>query len=417
MYVSLRNSPVAAVLSSRGVSRTVVTLGFVSLLTDISSEMVAAVLPLFVVVQLGLSPLTYGFVEGVYQAGSVFARLLGGYLADVRMPKTIAAIGYGVSAICKALLMVATALPVIMAIVALDRAGKGLRTAPRDAMIADATPEPILGRAFGFHRALDTFGALLGPIVAWLLLMMALNDFMLVFFVSFCFALLGIILLVFLKSEHAEAADKTAEVQVKQTVVTLAAVAQIFRASSIRWLLIITALLSLATIADGLLYLSLASQGAIQTIHFPLLFVATNFVYLLTAIPVGNLADRIGRPIVFALGYIFLLMAYLGVGMVGETAGLVICVVGLGLYYTATDGVLSALTAPLLPHHLRSTGLSIVQATQAIGRAVGAILFGIAWSYLGLATAMWLFVGLLVIAVITAWLLLGRVRASEVSAT
>ncbi len=417
MYVSLRNSPVAAVLSSRGVSRTVVTLGFVSLLTDISSEMVAAVLPLFVVVQLGLSPLTYGFVEGVYQAGSVFARLLGGYLADVRMPKTIAAIGYGVSAICKALLMVATALPVIMAIVALDRAGKGLRTAPRDAMIADATPEPILGRAFGFHRALDTFGALLGPIVAWLLLMMALNDFMLVFFVSFCFALLGIILLVFLKPEHAEAADKTAEVQVKQTVVTLAAVAQIFRASSIRWLLIITALLSLATIADGLLYLSLASQGAIQTIHFPLLFVATNFVYLLTAIPVGNLADRIGRPIVFALGYIFLLMAYLGVGMVGETAGLVICVVGLGLYYTATDGVLSALTAPLLPHHLRSTGLSIVQATQAIGRAVGAILFGIAWSYLGLATAMWLFVGLLVIAVITAWLLLGRVRASEVSAT
>ena len=112
MYVSLRDSPVAAILSSRGVSRTVVTLGFVSLLTDISSEMVAAVLPLFIVIQLGLSPLTYGFVEGVYQAGSVLARLLGGYLADVRMPKTIAAIGYGLSAICKVFLMIATALPV-----------------------------------------------------------------------------------------------------------------------------------------------------------------------------------------------------------------------------------------------------------------------------------------------------------------
>lgn len=417
MYVSLRNNPVAAVLSSRGVSRTVVTLGFVSLLTDISSEMVAAVLPLFVVVQLGLSPLTYGFVEGVYQAGSVFARLLGGYLADVRMPKTIAAIGYGLSAICKVFLMIATALPVIMAIVALDRAGKGLRTAPRDAMIADATPEPILGRAFGVHRALDTFGALLGPIVAWLLLMMALNDFVLVFFVSFCFALLGIILLVFLKPEHLEGADKSADIQVKRPPITLAAVAAIFRASSIRWLLVITALLSLATIADGFLYLSLASQGAIQTIHFPLLFVATNFVYLLTAIPVGNLADRIGRPTVFALGYIFLLVAYLGVGMVGETAGLAICVVGLGLYYTATDGVLSALTAPLLPQHLRSTGLSIVQATQAIGRAIGAILFGVAWSYLGLAAAMWLFVTLLTLAVAAAWLLLGRVRASEAGAT
>ena len=378
--------------------------------------MVAAVLPLFIVVQLGLSPLTYGFVEGVYQAGSVFARLLGGYLADVRMPKTIAAIGYALSAICKVLLMIATALPVIMAIVALDRAGKGLRTAPRDAMIADATPEPILGRAFGLHRALDTFGALLGPIVAWLLLMMALNDFVLVFFVSFCFALLGIILLVFLKPEHAKGADKSADLQVKPPPITLAAFSTVVGASSIRWLLVITVLLSLATIADGFLYLSLASQGVIQSIHFPLLFVATNFVYLLTAIPVGNLADRLGRPTVFALGHIFLLVAYLGVGMVGELAGLVICVVGLGLYYTATDGVLSALTTPLLPQHLRATGLSIVQATQAIGRAVGAILFGVAWSYLGLATAMWMFVAFLTIAVVAAWLLLGRVRASEGSA-
>jgi MFS family permease len=401
-------------LSTKGVSRTVITLGWVSLLTDVSSEMVAAILPLFIVVQLGLTPLTYGIVESVYQAGSVLARLAGGYLGDRRRPKIIAAAGYGASAVCKVLLMFVTSLAGIMGVVALDRAGKGLRTAPRDAMIADATKPETMGRAFGVHRALDTFGALLGPIVAWLLLLIAMDDFTLVFFVSFCFALMGVVLILFLKPERVKDETKAdSEQSIATTKVDFRAIRSFLRDPRMTAVLTITALLSITTIADGFLYLSLALQGAVQTQHFPLLFVATSLVYLLTAVPAGNLADRIGRARVFAVGYAFLLCAYFGAGIIGGMAGVVICVVALGLFYAATDGVLSALTAPILPSHVRSTGLSIVQATQAIGRAAGAIAFGVLWSTFGLTAAVWIYMLALVAAIAVVALLAGRLQIGD----
>jgi MFS family permease len=394
-------------LSTKGVSPTVITLGWVSLLTDISSEMVAAVLPLFVVLQLGLSPLTYGFVEGIYQAGSVFARILGGYLGDLRKPKIVAAAGYASSAACKILLMIVTSLTGIMAVIALDRAGKGLRTAPRDAMIADATPGHLMGRAFGVHRALDTVGALLGPIVAWLLLMIVADDFKLVFFVSFCFAVLGVLLIGGLKPEHADGRPG-ATGEAAAAPIRFAEIGAAVGTVSMRGLILMTALLSVSTIADGFLYLSLSMQGAVQTVQFPLLFVGTSFVYILMAVPVGNLADRIGRPLVFIAGYVFLLVAYLGAGPIGGLPGTVICVVALGLYYSATDGVLSAFAAPLLPDRLRSTGLSVVQAVQATGKAVGAVIFGLVWSYYGLQAAIGLFVTMLLLAMAAGAVLTSR---------
>jgi len=409
MYVSVRNSPVAAILSFRGVAPTVVGLGFVSLLTDISSEMLSAVLPLFVVVHLGLSPFTYGVVEGVHQIGSVLARLLGGYFGDTRRPKLIAAWGYGLSVLCKLLLMAVTTLSAIMAIVALDRAGKGLRTAPRDAMIANATPDGLMGRAFGVHRAFDTLGAMLGPIVAWLLLMLVADDFQLVFFVSFCFGLMGLIMLLFLRPEHAHSGEKPVSEALKQPEVRLADFLALMKSKSIRRLIGITVLLALATISDGFLYLSLTRKGVIPTVQVPLLFVAVSSVYLITAIPMGNLADRIGRRKVFIGGYIFLLIAYLGVEVLSNTTGLAVCLIALGLYYAATDGVLSALAAPMLDLRVRSTGLAFVQAAQATGRALSALLFGVVWSFYGLEPAMWLFIVLLTTATVCSLIFLRRV--------
>ena len=157
------------------VSRTVVLLGICSLLTDISSEMVAAVLPLYLVTQLGFTPLQFGIVDGLYQGAAAFVRLAGGYIGDRRRRhKGVAAIGYGLSAVCKlALAAVGSAFGAIAAIVLVDRAGKGLRTAPRDAMISLSSRREDLGTAFGVHRALDTTGALLGPLVAFGLLALA----------------------------------------------------------------------------------------------------------------------------------------------------------------------------------------------------------------------------------------------------
>jgi MFS family permease len=397
-------------LSFSGVSRTVVTLGMVSLITDISSEMVAAVLPLFVVVQLGMSPVNYGIVEGIYQVGSVITRIAGGYLGDVRSPKLVAMSGYALSAVCKLFLVFATNLLGLTAIVAVDRAGKGLRTAPRDAMIVTATPPELMGRAFGVHRSMDTFGALIGPLIAWGLLMLAVDDFTLVFLVSFCIALSAVAVIGFLDPERNNAAQSAKE----QPKFDLASIKGALNAPAYRRLVIACAMLSLVTIADGFLYLILSRNDAIPTSLFPLLFVGTNVSYLLFALPLGNFADRIGKARVFMMGYGFLLIAYAGAATVPGLAGVAVCLACLGLYYASTDGVLSALAAPLLPEHLRSTGLSVVQSTAAVGKAVSAVVFGFAWGVIDLKPTLWIFfVAMALAAIVSAYLLAGGTVKNE----
>ncbi|KIF67246.1 MFS transporter, partial [Streptomyces sp. AcH 505] len=172
-------------------------LGSVSLITDVSSEMVTAVLPLYLVTGLGLSPLGFGLLDGVYNGFSALVRLVGGHLADRGgRHKSVAALGYGLSAICKPLLLLVSSLPLIGAVLAADRTGKGLRTAPRDAMISLASAPESRGRAFGVHRAMDTAGALLGPLVAFVILRATVDGYDAVFTVSFCVAAVGVVVLV-----------------------------------------------------------------------------------------------------------------------------------------------------------------------------------------------------------------------------
>src|SRR5919197_383228 len=190
------------------VSRTVVLLGLVSLFTDISAEMVATVLPLYLVFNLGLSPLQFGAVDGVYQGAAALVRVAGGFVGDRwRRYKEVAAVGYGVSAVCKlAFLPVGAAWTALTWIVFIDRTGKGIRTAPRDALISLSTPRERLGTAFGVHRALDTAGAMLGPFVAFGLLAIAPLAFDAVFAVSFCFAIVGLLVIaLFVRNEPAPA--------------------------------------------------------------------------------------------------------------------------------------------------------------------------------------------------------------------
>src|SRR6478735_8504286 len=175
------------------VGGTVLLLGICSLLTDISSEMVSAILPLYLVHTLGFSPLQYGLVDGLYQGASAIVRLASGFLGDrLGKHKVIATFGYGLSAVCKlALAMVGSALGALSAIILLDRTGKGIRTAPRDAMISLTAPEKELGLAFGVHRAMDTAGAMLGPVIAFALLAVAPGAFSSLFLISFFIGLLG----------------------------------------------------------------------------------------------------------------------------------------------------------------------------------------------------------------------------------
>lgn len=204
MYLTDRSAPAHAGTDQerrrgpgRKVAPVVLVLGTVSLITDISSEMVTAVLPLYLVTTLGFSPLGFGTLDGVYNGVSALVQLTGGHLADrIRNHKLLAGLGYGLSALCKPLLLLASSIGTLGAVLALDRTGKGLRTAPRDAMISLSTPTGKQGRAFGVHRAMDTTGAMLGPLAAFLILRTAVDGYDAVFGVSACVAVLGVLVLV-----------------------------------------------------------------------------------------------------------------------------------------------------------------------------------------------------------------------------
>jgi MFS family permease len=408
MYVSVRNAPVklANLLSLKGVSTTVVTLGWVSLITDVSSEMVSAVLPLFVMLELGLSPAAYGAIDGIYQAGTVIARLAGGYFGDTRQPKWAAMAGYATSALCKLLLTVAGSFGSLFAIISLDRCGKGLRTAPRDAMIAAASSSDELGRAFGVHRMMDTLGAFLGPLCAWALLLIATDDFTLVFLVSFCIAIAAVMLISFLQPEKAgETMAAKAEVKVRPSAAELRAALTDRRFLGLG---IACAALSLSTVSDGFLYLIILKADSASAARFPLLFVGTNLAYLVFAIPVGNIADQIGRRRVYLLGHVSLLVAYLASALLSGLPAVTSCLLFLGLYYAATDGMLPAVATPLLPVRVRATGLSVLQSLTAIGRAVTAVLFGVAWGFVGQSGALFVFSAALLASLAIASMLLWR---------
>ena len=406
MYVSVREwrsaraDPSAS--AGRAVSGTVVLLGLTSLFTDISSEMVAAVLPLFATTVLALSPLAYGIIDGLYQGISTLVRVGGGMAADLTgRPKAVAAAGYGISAGCKLALLPVGSGAALGAIVAVDRTGKGIRTAPRDALIASSSHPAMLGRAFGVHRALDTTGALAGPILAFALLAAIPNGFDTVFLVSFAAAMVGLaILLLLVPDLRAPAVAERPSVR---------AVARLAATPEVRRLLMVAAVLSVLTIGDGFLYLALQRREDFAAKYFPLLFAGTALTYLLLAIPFGRLADRYGRVAVFLFGHLGLLGAYLmAAGITTGAVSVVGCLVLLGAFYAATDGVLAAAAAALVPEHLRASGIALAQTTVAAGRMVAGVLFGAVWYWYGRDAALLGFAVALAVAIPAAALTLGR---------
>ncbi|MGY5138644.1 MFS transporter, partial [Streptomyces nigrescens] len=307
------------------VPSTVLVLGTVSLITDISSEMVTAVLPLYLVAELGLSPLGFGVLDGVYNGVSALVRLVGGRLSDRgggRGHKAVAAVGYGLSALCKPLLLMVHTLPLIGAVLAVDRTGKGLRTAPRDAMISLAAEPAARGRAFGVHRAMDTAGALCGPLVAFVLLRAAAEGYDAVFTVSFCVAVLGVVvLLLFVPGRALPAAEDTAG---RAPAGPRTPVRALLRRPQVRRLTACAVLLGLTTVSDSFLYLALQRRLDLPAGWFPLLPLGTAAAYLSLAVPMGALADRIGRRRLFLAGHLVLLGAYgLLLAPFGGGAGLV----------------------------------------------------------------------------------------------
>lgn len=357
------------------VPATVLALGTVSLVTDISAEMITATMGLYLTAGLGLGYLALGALDGLYTGATALLRLGGGYAADrLGRPKQVAALGYGLSAVCKlGFPAVGASVAGLSAVVTADRAGKGIRTAPRDAMITHATPPGALGRAFGVHRAMDTCGALLGPLVAFFILWAIPGGYDVVFFASFCIAMVGVVVLVLFvpnPSTGPSTGPLRARVSLRRAVSSL-------NAPAIRRATLAAGLLGLMTAGDLFFFVAVQQQLGLPSQILPLLPLGTALVFMLAAIPVGLLADRIGRWPMFVGGHVVLVAAYLVVA--GSLDGWVFAAVALGLhgvFYAATDGVLMAYVGPAIPAEVRATGLAVVQTVQALARAGGAVLLG-----------------------------------------
>ncbi|WP_030314966.1 MFS transporter [Streptomyces sp. NRRL B-3229] len=435
------------------VPSTVLALGAVSLITDVSSEMVTAVLPLYVVAGLGLSPLGFGLLDGINNGVGALVRLAGGHLADRggRRHKLVAGLGYGLSALCKPLLPLAHTLPVLGAVLAVDRTGKGLRTAPRDAMISLATEPAHRGRAFGVHRAMDTTGALLGPLIAFAVLRATVDGYDAVFTVSACVAVLGVLVLVLFVPRHIDAPadavrppeavrppDAVRSSQPPDAVRSsqppgavrpprppepsrppaVRDALGLLRRPDLRRLTVCAALLGLTTVSDSFLYLLLQREGDLPAHLFPLLPLGTAASFLLLAVPVGALADRVSRRRLFLAGHGVLLLGY---GLVlcpwhGVPAVLAVLVLH-GTFYAATDGVLAAATASVVPDRHQGAGQALVGTGQALARFVCSLAFGAAWSLWDGRTALTVTAAALAVSTVVAASVLRTVDGAPTTAT
>jgi MFS family permease len=351
-------------------------LGFVSMLMDISSEMIHGLLPLFMVVSLGASALAVGLVEGVAEATALIVKVFSGALSDyLGRRKAIVVFGYALSAFTKPLFALANTVGLVVGARLVDRIGKGIRGAPRDALIADIAPPTLMGAAFGLRQSMDTLGAFFGPLVAVGLMIIWSNDFRAVFWVAVVPGLMAVALLLMGLREPAPRQSQSRANPIRR--------GNLRRLGSRYWWVVgVGAIFALARFSEAFLLLR-AQQGGMALSLVPLMLVAMNLVYALSAYPFGKLSDRVSHRGLLASGLGVLLAADLvlasGSHWVTVTGGVVLWGIHLGM----TQGVLSAMVALNVPTELRGTAFGFFNLASGGGMLVASVLAGLLWDKFG----------------------------------
>lgn len=400
-----REPATEAVPGVRGIEPNVWKLGFTSLFTDVSAEMISSILPLYFVIYLGFSPLQFGVLDGIYQGAAVASlSLVAGIAADRwRRQKEVAVGGYAFSAISKlGLLLVGGSWAMTAVIIGLDRVGKSVRTAPRDAMISLSSNPRTMATAFAVHRALDTGGSVLGPIIAFLLLEIAPGNFTFVLLASFCIALIGVGLITLLVDK-----PQTAAADPSQPVPSIRLSFGLWMEPAFRTIMLAGGILALMTASDAFIYLVVQKNTGCSTTAFPLFALITAAAYLLLAVPLGKLADAWGRRKVFLGGFVLVLLVYMILLMPGLGKGAQFASLGLlGAYYAATNGVLAAVASSALAPNLRTSGLAFLNTVLGICKLISSVLFGLLWTTGAMKTPVWIFsFGLMAAFVVSGWIL------------
>ena len=350
-------------------------LGFVSMFMDISSELIHALLPVYLVTVLGTSTLTVGFIEGIAEATANITKIFSGALSDwLGKRKLLTTIGYGLAAFTKPIFALAQSVGWVVAARFIDRIGKGIRDAPRDALVADLTPADLRGAGFGLRQSLDTIGAVVGPLSAIALMAITSSNFRLVFWVAVIPAFISLGLMIFAVKEPArhEAEDRPP-----------LRLADVKRLPAQFWAVVgVAAMMMLAHFSEAFLILRAQNVG-MPIALVPLVMVVMNIVYAVVSYPAGALSDRIGRVGIVAVGVLCLIAADLVLALGPTILFIVVGVVFWGLHMALTQGLLSSLVADTAPLDLRGTAFGAFNFAGGIAMLAASIIAGGLWDAYG----------------------------------
>lgn len=361
-----------------GISRNVWTLGWVSFFNDVSSEMIYPLLPLFLTSVLGAGVAFVGLVEGVAESTASILKAFSGWLSDrLRKRKFLVLGGYTASAMTRPVIALATSGWHILILRFLDRMGKGVRTSPRDALIAESTKPARTGRAFGFQRAMDHLGAAVGPLVAFLLLAALGGKYRTIFLLSAIPAIFSLLLIKWFVTEEKELRETTATTP-KLSLRPFDRRFKVF--------LFIIIVFTLGNSSDFFLILRAKDQG-ITLIHIPLLWLLLHLVKSAVSMPGGTLSDRIGRKKVIITGWIIYGLVYLGLAACTEAYHVWLLFAVYGIYFGLTEGVEKALVADLVPGEKLGTAYGFFNFAVGITALPASLLMGFLWQLFGPSTA------------------------------
>ena len=377
-------------LDKYGLSRPVWLLGWVSFFTDAASEMVYPLLPLFLTQVLGASAMSLGVIEGVAEAANSVLKMASGWLADrTGTPKKLVLAGYGLSSLVRPVISIVTSWPQVLALRFIDRLGKGIRTSPRDAMLARFAPEKTRGRVYGFHRAMDHAGGVAGPIVATIYLYFHPQDYRSLFAWTLVPGLIVILILLRVPNLRLNPTTKASSTSDRPTTEDRPATndprpttipRRFYRAISI------ITIFSLGNASDAFLLLRLNDLG-VAAVWIPLLWSGLHVVKMTSSVVGGLLSDRFGRRAMIALGYLWYAVIYGAFAWLTTLPAIIATFLAYGLYFGFTEGVEKAWVADMAPANRRGTAFGIYNAALGFGGLAASLLFGVIWTRVSPAAA------------------------------
>ena len=391
-----------------GLSKNVFFTGLVSFFMDVSSEMIYPLLPLFLANMLGVNKSLIGLIEGIAEATASLLKVFSGWLSDrIGKRKSLMMAGYAISTLSRPVIALAGIWQQVLASRIIDRLGKGIRTAPRDAIIADSTEPSHLARSFSFHRSMDTMGAVVGPAIALIVLQLYNNNYQLVFWLSMIPGVIAVLIIAaFIKEKK-----RSSETSVARPRFTLK-----YLDWKVKFFILITTIFALGNSSDAFLILR-AQQLGTRTAIIPGVYLMFNLIYSLSAIPAGIAADKYGKKRIILLGFILFTALYYGFAVANTPAAIWILFALYGLFMGLTEGIQKAFLSTLIPANFKATAFGFYATSIGLATLPASLIGGVLWDRISPAATFYFGASMAALATILFIVLIVLMRKSNTNAT